>query len=531
MKVRCVYYFFIFTCSFLICSCHNPFYQKDTDDKPFRPPATTEVTLIAEAAITVTAPVKGGTPATTIGGEDNFTLSAISWEPEDSPFAGLTEYTVTVTLTANEDFAFADDCTATVNTQAVAVSANTGDTVTVSYPFGATLGIDITGIAVKTQPTLAYTHGDSLDLSLLVVTLTIDDHGVIGTEDVMFADFDDYGSGISTNFADGLTLSHTDHDGKKITVSFDSLQAETNALTVGKANPTYTAPVALTATYGQTLANVTLPTGFAWEDATATSVGNVGTNSFNVTFTPSDTANYNTLTGISVSITVGKASGAAVSGAPTVNGTPTPDSITVNTVTIPTNPGSQSVEYAILYGSQVLADATWYSATTAGAVTFNAGTVTFIGLSPDTTYYAYARSASTANYTAGTASSASAGITTLIEQSVPINFNFIMAGVDIVMPWDDPALADALEITHNGDDTTTLMLDISGTYDAGSVKWYIDGILQSSSNGDSSYTLDSEDYSNFDAGGDPIGIGIHSLTVEVTVDGIPYSRTIEFEVR
>ena len=50
----------------------------------------------------------------------------------------------------------------------------------------------------------------------------------------------------------------------------------------------------LTATVGQTLADVKLPQGFAWVDDTQ-SVGNAGTNYFPAIYTPADTKNFNTL--------------------------------------------------------------------------------------------------------------------------------------------------------------------------------------------------------------------------------------------
>jgi len=73
---------------------------------------------------------------------------------------------------------------------------------------------------------------------------------------------------------------------------------------VEKLDPTYTIPTGLTAEVGQTLANVTLPSGFSWQDATSTSVGSVGTNKFKVTYTPTDTAKYNVIRDIEVSIEV-----------------------------------------------------------------------------------------------------------------------------------------------------------------------------------------------------------------------------------
>ena len=66
-------------------------------------------------------------------------------------------------------------------------------------------------------------------------------------------------------------------------------------ITIAKATPAYTVPTDLTATYGDTLADVTLTSGWTWDDAVTTSVGNVGDNTFSATYTPSDTTNYNTV--------------------------------------------------------------------------------------------------------------------------------------------------------------------------------------------------------------------------------------------
>ena len=82
-------------------------------------------------------------------------------------------------------------------------------------------------------------------------------------------------------------------------------------LTVGKANypGTVTPPTGLTATYGDTLADVTLPENddgvWSWKDAGTTSVGNAGGNSFTLVFTPNDTG-YNQVE-VEATVTVGKA--------------------------------------------------------------------------------------------------------------------------------------------------------------------------------------------------------------------------------
>ncbi len=75
---------------------------------------------------------------------------------------------------------------------------------------------------------------------------------------------------------------------------------------VSKATPDCTAPDGLTAIYGQTLADVTLPDGWAWDDAPTTSVGNVGDNTFSAAFTPEDTENYSVVT-VPLTVSVTKA--------------------------------------------------------------------------------------------------------------------------------------------------------------------------------------------------------------------------------
>ena len=106
-----------------------------------------------------------------------------------------------------------------------------------------------------------------------------------------------------------------------------------------------------------------------------------------------------TPTGTVTASAVAKGDGAAVSGPPTVNGTPTASSITVNAVTVPTNPGSQTVEYAISTTSGTTPTSGWQASTT------------FSPLTASTTYYIYARTAANTDYNAGAAQE-SAGIAT-----------------------------------------------------------------------------------------------------------------------
>ena len=82
---------------------------------------------------------------------------------------------------------------------------------------------------------------------------------------------------------------------------------------VAKATPTYTKPTDLTAKYGQTLADVTLPDGWSWMDSSE-SVGGASTaaKTFQAKFTPKDTENYNTVENIGLEVMVNKADGGSL---------------------------------------------------------------------------------------------------------------------------------------------------------------------------------------------------------------------------
>ena len=77
------------------------------------------------------------------------------------------------------------------------------------------------------------------------------------------------------------------------TENYNTVRAEIT-FTVQKATPVYEVPTGLTATYGQTLADISLPVGWEWENAEQ-SVGNAGTRTAFAVFTPADTENYNTV--------------------------------------------------------------------------------------------------------------------------------------------------------------------------------------------------------------------------------------------
>jgi len=343
-------------------------------------------TPITNTEINITAPTNGGTPATTIDGTaEHFTAGTVAWSPNDNSFKSDTEYTATVTLTAKDGYTFTASDTATVNGQTATISNITGETVTLSYKFPATSTKLVSAIAIKSPPTkLTYTHGDTLDLAGMVVTLTYDD---TTTEDVAAANFTV--KGITTSPSGGDNLARSTHNGKPITITYGSLTKTIDNLTINaknvststftidpipaqtytgseikpvvtmkngvetltltadytvsysnntvagtatvtvtgtgdytgnrtinftinKTNPTVTTwPSATAITYGAALSASVLTGGvyttsgtFAW--TTPATIPTVSNSGYSVTFTPADTANYNTATK-TVNITVSKA--------------------------------------------------------------------------------------------------------------------------------------------------------------------------------------------------------------------------------
>lgn len=74
--------------------------------------------------------------------------------------------------------------------------------------------------------------------------------------------------------------------------------------TIKQATSEYVVPTGLSAIYGDTLADVSLPDNFSWQNTLTTKVGNAGVNTFKVTYTPDDAVNYTTVKDIDVTITV-----------------------------------------------------------------------------------------------------------------------------------------------------------------------------------------------------------------------------------
>jgi len=199
----------------------------------------TDATIINSVSLSITAPVKDATPTSSAISNsesgDNFTIGQVSWLPAHNPFRGETVYTASVTLTAHNTYTFTGLNSVTVNGQSINSQQinNTGKSVTLSYTFPATYTKIVTNIAIKTQPTkFNYTHGDTLDLTGLVLTLTFHDGS---TEDVPAANFT--AINITATPAQGNSLAYSMHNGHPVKITYGSLTVNTDNLTVNKATP------------------------------------------------------------------------------------------------------------------------------------------------------------------------------------------------------------------------------------------------------------------------------------------------------
>ena len=185
---------------------------------------------ITTAFVGIEPPAKENIPVTvaTVASSDGFTAGPVTWNPSHNPFQGNINYTATVTITAKADYEFASGMTAHINSSAANITSNPNGTKTISYEFDKTLSGTVLGIAVTTQPTKrTYTHGDALDLSGLVVTVTVENSA---DEIITFSS----ASLFQTVPAHGSVLSHAAYDGQPITVNYSGHNAHTTALTVNK---------------------------------------------------------------------------------------------------------------------------------------------------------------------------------------------------------------------------------------------------------------------------------------------------------
>ncbi len=197
---------------------------------------------ITSASVTITAPVVGATPETALEVEMatsnvDYTVSGLTWNEAftaGGKFKAGQVYTATVELTSKntKEFQAAAFTPTVAGVASVGTTTTTGtgvgNTVSFTVTYTATSALEVSSIALKTQPnTLNYLEGQSLSLAGLAVTLTYNDATI---EDVVSADF--AVKGITANPANGSALTAATHNGNPVTLSSNGKTATTSALTV-----------------------------------------------------------------------------------------------------------------------------------------------------------------------------------------------------------------------------------------------------------------------------------------------------------
>ena len=205
---------------------------------------TVNKAVILGAAIGVTAPVTGVVPnATASGGTSNFSVSNVTWTPNETPFRGSTAYTASVTLTAEDDYTFTGGLTdARINGFAVSASPNNGSTATLSYAFPDTTAATVDSLTVVNQPQLEYTHNTQLDLSGLTIKINYSDS--TSSDDIHFANFP---AGITVSFEHGLVLDRSTHNNQSITITHtdSGKTGTTNIIVINEVSITGTVNIAI----------------------------------------------------------------------------------------------------------------------------------------------------------------------------------------------------------------------------------------------------------------------------------------------
>lgn len=275
----------------------------------FKPATGATVTDLALTG-KLTAPVTGGTPATSITG-DQYT-GTVTWNGAPTKFLGSTTYTATVTLTAKTGYAFSGVAQNTLThtgatANGVTHAAGAGDVLTVTIVFPRTATKTLERVEITTPPDkVDYQYGERFDSRGMAVKAIYND----GTEEPLNFSYDKF---------DPLTMSDTVvkvyypygiypdiFDEQPITVTKADQTIAINEVT-GK---TYgDAPFTLAITSGKSTGDVTftVPDDNGVLTLSGSTATIIGAGTVTVTANKAGDGNYNASNTATREITIGKA--------------------------------------------------------------------------------------------------------------------------------------------------------------------------------------------------------------------------------
>ena len=143
------------------------------------------VAVISSVTVPITAPVKGGTPQSSVDETTGYT-GTISWEGNPSTFAASTVYTAHVELTAQTGYTFAPDVGVTVAGAEVEIQPSSAAVLKFDATFPVTEDKVLTELTITGYTGGAKTHGDTIAKSELTVKAVYDD----GTTDENYQDYE-----------------------------------------------------------------------------------------------------------------------------------------------------------------------------------------------------------------------------------------------------------------------------------------------------------------------------------------------------
>lgn len=269
-------------------------------------------TTVTDLALTdkLTAPVTGGTPVTSITG-DQYT-GTVTWNGAPTKFLGYTDYTATVTLMAKAGYTFSGVAQNTLThsgatANGVTHAAGTGGVLTVIVVFPKTAQKTLASIVITSPPDkVDYQYGERFDTRGMTVKAIYND----GTEAPLNFSYDKF---------EPLTMSDTAikvyypygiypdiFDEQPITVTKAD---QTIAITAVSGKAYGDAPFTLAVTGGKSTGNVTftVPDGNGVLILNGSTAAIVGAGTVTVTATKAGDGNYNASNTATREITIAKA--------------------------------------------------------------------------------------------------------------------------------------------------------------------------------------------------------------------------------
>jgi len=291
---------------FAFAGCEEP----ETDKPlPLLTPPPSVPTPSGDSVISIAAikglivPANGLIPVKTILENEQYS-GTVAWNGNPSNFAPLIVYTATITLTPKNGYTLqgvAANFFTVAGATSVSNAANSG---VVTAVFQITDSRLVNSIAIKTQPTkLTYAHGDTLDLTGLVVTLNYDDGS---KTEVIVENFPI--KSITTDITNGVKLVYLAHNGQTIKISYGNLTCNTDKLIINRVTPiTYDFNISGIGTFdydgSSKLVTITpkagKTNGTIYVKYNGSTIAPSAVGVYNVTFDVAETGDFNSASGLS----------------------------------------------------------------------------------------------------------------------------------------------------------------------------------------------------------------------------------------